>query len=155
MQREQQEEIPDPAALGDGEIQGSQKQELSCQGDNRLRLGPAEFHKKLNAYLIWFEDYYNAIPKGDQADGDEIGIEDILKLNPPELDDHDIFVRRWFDEHVSSVAREFNLLPVLISRMEMASEEMTIFLIKLNMCYESHVRIIREKIDKNGGMTNA
>jgi hypothetical protein len=32
----------------------------------------------------------------------------------------------------------------------MSNEEMTVFLIKLNMCYESRLRIVSEQIDRSG-----
>jgi len=81
-----------------------------------------------------------------------MGVEDILALNPPELEGHDEFVWRWFQENVSEFVHEFNLMPSLIEKLGLTDGDLSLFLMKMNMIYK-HNRTISEKMrdQRSGG----
>lgn len=87
------------------------------------------------------------------VDWDEIGIGDKACQNPPELTEHDLFVYRWYQNcplHESYLVREFNLLPDLISNLDLDPNEKLLFIRKLEMIYKTHLKIRMEKAEKEG-----
>jgi hypothetical protein len=97
----------------------------------------------------------NALPnlekERESADDDEMGIEDILALNPPELEGHDAYVWSWYQEHVNQFVYDFNLMPVLIEKLGLKEIELSLFLMKMNMILEFKQKMSAKKQDPGSG----
>ena len=98
------------------------------------------------------ENHFNALPnfekEKESADEDKMGMEDILALNPPLLNDSDLYVWKWHRKNMNQLVLEYNLLPMLLKRLNLEQGSFEVFLTKLNMIHQTMQRIWRREADK-------
>ena len=65
------------------------------------------------------------------------------------MTEHDSFVYEWYSENVTGFAKEFGLMPELLKPLKIEGEELSFFLFKCNMIYQSAMNIQEKKRKEN------
>jgi len=91
----------------------------------------------------WYEDW------GHQAtDWSRIGEGDSVAQNPPSLEGSDQFAWDWYWKNCTRFAREYGLIPGLITRLEMRAADEAVFLKKMDAINEMALRIAEREAEK-------
>ena len=84
------------------------------------------------------------------VDWDEIGKGDKDCQNPPPLNKGDQFVWNWFHANFNEFSVNFNLMPMLIDKLNLESPAQEIFLMKMDLIWKTKMRISeKEKEEQN------
>jgi hypothetical protein len=65
--------------------------------------------------------------------------------NPPPLSEHDEFVMAWAAENLNGFVKDFGLMPILITELNLNEMERILFIKKLDLIY----RYFLEREEKN------
>jgi hypothetical protein len=85
---------------------------------------------------------------GDKAQPSEMGKGNHPAQNPPELTEHDEFCLFWFNRYCTGFVKEYGLSAFFFQKLELETDEATLFLYKLDMIYLAGVEIWKERMKR-------
>lgn len=82
------------------------------------------------------------------VDWNEIGKGDKACQNPPKLSKEDRFIWTWYQISITAFTIGFNLMAMLIGRIDMDEVSERIFLAKLDLIHQTMIRIQEKETKK-------